>query len=81
MLLFKLSFSNTRKQFDRVFYSILGLEDGQIGFGVMDKDVMAFVSDCKELNEDTIENANRLVAQLNLICEDDTIPVNYISCN
>lgn len=81
LLLSKLSFSNTRKQFDRVFYSILGLEDGQIGFGVMDKDVMAFVSDCKELNEDTIENANRLVAQLNLICEDDTIPVNYISCN
>ena len=35
----------------------------------------------KELNEDTIENANRLVSQLNLICEDDTIPANYISCN
>ena len=47
----------------------------------MDKDVMAFVSDCKELNEDTIVNANRLTTQLNLICEDNTIPVNYISCN
>lgn len=80
-LLSKLSFSNTRKQFDKVFYSILGLEDGQIGFGVMDKDVMAFVSDCKELNEDTIVNANRLITQLNLISEDDSIPANYISCN
>lgn len=81
LLLSKLSFSNTRKQFDRVFYSILGLEDGQIGFGVMDKDVMAFVSDCNELNEDTIINVNRLIDQLNLICDDDTISVNYISCN
>ena len=81
LLLSKLSFSNTRKQFDRIFYSILGLEDGQIGFGVMDRDVMAFVSDCKELQADTVENANRLIAQLNAICEDDSIPVNYISCN
>lgn len=81
LLLSKLSFSNTRKQFDRVFYSILGLEDGQIGFGIMDKDIMAFVSDCKELNEDTITKVNRLIDQLNFISEDDTIPANYISCN
>lgn len=80
-LLLKLSFSNSRKQFDRVFYSILGLEDGQIGFGVMDKDVMSFVSGCKELNDDTIKNVNRLTEQLNLICNDDSIPINYISCN
>lgn len=80
-LLAKLAFSNTRKQFDRVFYSILGLEDGQIGFGVMDRDIMTFVAGCKELNDDTIENVNRLIAQLNLICADDSIPVNYISCN
>ena len=81
LLLSKLSFSNARKQFDRVFYSILGLEDGQIGFGVMDRDVMSFVSDCKELHEDTIVNTNRLIDQLNLICRDETIPVGYISCN
>ena len=80
-LLAKLSFSNSRKQFDRVFYSILGLEDGQIGFGVMDKDVMTFVSGCNELNEDTIEKVNNLTKQLNMICKDDSIPVNYISCN
>ena len=64
-----------------MFYSILGLEDGQIGFGVMDRDVMSFVSDCKELHEDTIVNTNRLIDQLNLICRDETIPVGYISCN
>ena len=80
-LLAKLKFPNTRKQFDRVFYSILGLEDGQIGFGIMDKDVMAFVSDCKELNDDTIKKVNRLTEQLNLISIDDSIPINYITCN
>ncbi len=80
-LLSKLSFSNSRKQFDRVYYSILGLEDGQLNFGVMDKDVMAFVSDCQELNDDTLINVDRLTYQLNLICNDDSIPANYISCN
>lgn len=80
-LLNKLSFSNTRKQFDRVFYSILGLEDGQIGFGVMDKDIMKFVSECKELNSNTIKNAENLITQLNFISKDESIPFNYISCN
>lgn len=80
-MLAKLAFPNARKQFDRVFYSILGLEDGQIGFGVMDKDVMTFVAGCKELNDDTIKNVTLLIQQLNLICADDSIPVNYISCN
>ncbi len=80
-LLSKLSYSNVRKQFDRVYYSILGLLDGQIGFGVMDKDVMTFVANCKELNDDTICLVERLTAQLNLICNDDSIPSNYMSCN
>lgn len=80
-LLAKLKFSNTRKQFDRVFYSILGLVDGHIGFGVMDKDVMKFASDCKELNDETLIKVQRLINQLNCISHDESIPTNYISCN
>ncbi len=81
LLLDKLSFKNKRKQFDRVFYSILGLVDGQIGFGVTDKEVMKFVSDCKELNEETIEKTQYCVSVLNSISEEDSIPIKYISCN
>ncbi len=80
-LLSKLSFQNTRRQFDRVFYSILGLLDGQIGFGVMDKDVMSFVSECKDLNDSTVPQVNHLIDQLNIISNDEEIPVNYVSCN
>lgn len=81
VLLRKLSFANDRRQFDRVFYSILGLVDGQIGFGVTDKEVMKFVSECTELNPDTIHVTKNLIQQLNTICEDESIPINYISCN
>lgn len=80
-LLAKLSFLNKRKQFDRVFYSILGLLDGQIGFGVTDKDVMKFVSECNELNDETIINTKKLISTLNFIGENTEIPINYVSCN
>ena len=80
-LLLKLSFQNSRRQFDRVFYSILGLLDGQIGFGVMDKDVMAFASSCDELNTLTMPLANRLIEQLNAISDSDAVPSNYVSYN
>ena len=80
-LLVKLSFQNRRKQFDRVFYSILGLVDGQIGFGVTDKEVMKFVVGCKTLNDDTVKKTCRLVDTLNDISSDCTIPANYMTCN
>lgn len=60
ILLSKLSFQNKRKQFDRVFYSIIGLVDGQIGFGVTDKEVMKFLDGCREINEDTVNKVNYL---------------------
>lgn len=81
ILLSKLSFLNKRKQFDRVFYSILGLIDGQIGFGVTDKEVMKFVSDSNDLNDDSIIKVEKLIDVLNYIGNNNDIPVNYISCN
>lgn len=81
LLLDKLSFGNKRKQFDRVFYSILGLIDGQIGFGVTDKEVMKFVSECNELNNKTITQINYCIDVLNSITKNDSIPIRYISCN
>jgi hypothetical protein len=80
-LLSKLSFQNKRKQFDRVFYSVIGLVDGQIGFGVTDKEVMKFLEGCREINEDTVIKVNNLIDVLNIIASDETIPVNYIACN
>lgn len=80
-LLSKLSFQNKRKQFDRVFYSIIGLLDGQIGFGVTDKEVMKFLDGCNALNDETVDAVQCMVSTLNRIASDDTIPVNYVSCN
>ena len=80
-LLSKISFLNNRKQFDRAFYSVLGLVDGQISFGVTDKEVMRFVEGCRELKEDTIARAEYLVTVLNNFANDTNLPGNLISCN
>ena len=81
LLLDKLSFGNKRKQFDRVFYSILGLIDGKIGFGVTDKEVMRFVSECSELNEETIAKTLYCIDVLNSIVDNNSIPIKYMYCN
>ncbi len=80
-LLKKLSFPDERKQFDRLFFSILGLLDGQISFGVVDKAVMKYASECKGLNEDSINMVENLIKQLNAISDDEDIPINYVKYN
>lgn len=76
-----LTFTNERKQFDRVFYSILGLLDGKIGFGVLDKAVLKYASDCEELSESAETKCNLLISQINAITECSDIPHNLIKSN
>ena len=76
-----LTFTNERKQFDRVFYSILGLLDGKIGFGVLDKAVLKYASDCEELSESAETKCNLLISQINAITECPDIPHNLIKSN
>lgn len=81
LLLSKIAFQNDRKQFDRAFYSVLGLVDGQVRFGVRDKDIMKFVEGCSELKEDTVKRADYLVSELNAIIADKAISNHFITCN
>ena len=76
-----LTFSNERKQFDRVFYSILGLLDKKLGFGVLDKEVLKYASDCEELTESALERCNLLISQINAIIECRDIPNNLVKSN
>ena len=58
-----------------------GLIDGKIGFGVTDKEVMRFVSECSELNEETIAKTLYCIDVLNSIVDNNCIPIKYMSCN
>lgn len=76
-----LTFKNDRKQFDRVFYSILGLLDGKIGFGVLDKDVLKYASDCEELTKEAQTKCNLMISQINFITNCPDIPHNFVKSN
>lgn len=76
-----LTFKNDRKQFDRVFYSILGLLDGKIGFGVLDKDVLKYASDCEELTNEAKIKCDLLISQINAITNCTDIPHNFVKSN
>lgn len=76
-----MGFSNTRKQFDRVFYSILGLLDGAIGFGVLDKEVLRFASNCDELSNSAKKQTEQLLAQINHITSYTGLPQHLIKSN
>lgn len=76
-----MGFSNARKQFDRVFYSILGLLDGAIGFGVLDKEVLRFASNCDELSNSAKKQTEQLLAQINHITSYTGLPQHLIKSN
>lgn len=80
-LLGVMGFSNDRKQFDRVFYSILGLIDGKIGFGILDKDVLKYASDCEELTEQGKAKCLLLLSQINFIVGNNFLPHGLIKSN
>ncbi|WP_186430063.1 DUF262 domain-containing protein [Clostridium sp. BSD9I1] len=81
LFLQKVDFDNSRRQFDRVFYSILGLLDGRIGFGVTDKVVLNYSSECKDLSPLVEEQCSLLINQINFITDNIDISIKYIKSN
>ena len=76
-----IGFSNERKQFERVFYSTLGLLDRKIGFGILDKVVLKYAADCEELSDIAKSQCELLISQINLITQNPEIPHNLIQSN
>lgn len=61
-----IGFEDNRSEFDKVFYSIIGLFDGKLSFGTTDKTIQSYAA-----NADTptvgLERTNMMVAQINSI--------------
>jgi len=75
----KIGFSDDRKDFDRLFYSIIGLLDKQIGFGITDKIVMNYVASCSDISLLTQQQCKKMIEQINHITT--VVPDRYISSN
>jgi len=75
-----LGFSNDRRQFDRAFYSVLGLLDDVLTFGALDKDVIKYATDLTYLEPKTEHQCDFLLMQINKITSLD-LAHNLVKAN
>ena len=75
-----LGFANNRRQFDRAFYSVIGLLDNVLNFGALDKDVIEYATNFTELEKDVKEKCEFLLCQINHITSLD-LAHNLIKAN
>ncbi len=76
-LLKVLNFPDSRMEFDKIFYSIIGLLDKKINFGVTDNIIKNYVSEKKDdLSKETLIYVNRMINGLNKISELPDQPIN-----
>ncbi|MCI8397091.1 MAG: DUF262 domain-containing protein [Clostridia bacterium] len=64
-----IGFDNIRKEFDKIFYNIIGLLDNKISFGVPDSIINKYVTTIDTLDEGE-EKAERVISQTNKIIEE-----------
>lgn len=63
-----LGFSDTRKEFEKLFYSIIGLFDKAINFGTTDKEIQNYVANKKnDLESNALLKTKKMIENLNLI--------------
>ncbi len=71
-----LGYSDNRKEFDKLFYSIIGLFDDKISFGTTDKDIQNYVAEKKEeLQGDALYKTIKMIENLNLIIQLDSVKI------
>jgi len=75
-----LGFGNDRRQFDRAFYSVLGLLEDILNLGAMDKDVINYVANAKVLGDSIDKKCIAILNQINKIAEMG-LPVNLVKAN
>ena len=63
-----IGFDNERKEFDKLFYNIIGLLDGKVSLGVPDNIIKKYVTTVEEISEGK-DNLDNLLFQINQITE------------
>lgn len=83
-LLSNLGFKDARKEFDKIFYSMIGIIEKKISFGTTDKKIEEFVKEHKEVSSESKIAVKGLIEQLNYLSqydEDQVIEENEKNMN
>lgn len=67
-----IGFSDDRAEFEKVFYSIIGLYDNKISFGTTDKAIQNYAANAATPSVG-LENTQRMIEQINIIAQKNKI--------
>lgn len=67
LFLNKIRWNESRKEFEKIFYSIIGVFSNSLYFGMTDNSIIEFVSSVSELDDFTIECTERMVNAINSV--------------
>lgn len=69
-LLELLDYKNNRREFDKIFYSMIGIFDKKLNLGNKDENILNYVANKKnELEGDALIMTNNMISNINLIIE------------
>ncbi len=71
-LLHKLSWEDKRKEFDKLFYSAIGIFEEKLPMGGIDADIIEYVKNSKGIDGIALDRTNLLIAQLDILTKNNT---------
>lgn len=63
----KIRWNESRKEFDKIFYSIIGVFEGKLNFGTTDNSIIEYVSKTSSIDEETKTRTLRMVEAINAV--------------
>ena len=67
----KIKWNESRKEFDKIFYSIIGVLEGKLNFGTTDNSIIEYVSKVESINESTDAAVNQMVQSINAVSKSE----------
>ena len=63
----RIKWNESRKEFDKIFYSIIGVFEGKLNFGTTDNSIIEYVSKANSIDDDSNEAIMRMVDSINAV--------------
>jgi hypothetical protein len=74
-----IGWKDSRKEFDKIFYSMVGVFDSKLNLGTTDKLIIDYVVNFKELSEEGIKSTNIMVDVINMVSNSNVQNESHLS--
>lgn len=72
LFLKKINWNESRKEFDKIFYSMIGIFDGKLNFGTTDELIINYVGNATGVDENAETSTLRMIDAINAVSKCDT---------